>query len=370
MKKLIITLSFLGICGFVYSGPCDNFSGTNPVYYLNTNVCQVYACPGENLLSASVDLSYCGVSASDLRESGGCGKVGEKLYTPKGECEFEERTCCASGNWSAPNKPCAKCSGGKIADESGNCVCPRAESTKPDGSCCSNYRKYVAGKGCYSGLKMVGDWMPVTTSIEGLKKSAGSMINWCNPEENFQCTQEMEQGCYTYRASKSGGNGYQSWSVGGVTQKGDRDTCDGDTQSKYSGSCKDCIDVYYSSSPKRTSLGTPQTYTIYPGDQYGSSCERWAYANYDLNNWTYSPSARDGYKSDEFCNRTCAAGEECKFYQLNSIAQNSGYATKCELYRVTCSKGSGTSSGSYTRTGKCQSYEYANVKCVAEYTSY
>lgn len=136
----LIMLALLAVQA-VFAGPCDNWSGTNPVYYLDGSTCKRYACAREGVIGTTLgtaDMSNCTGSSSSGGGSSCTAGAKENKYTASG-CSYttQTRTCCNDKTWSDWDKACSgssNCSSSQCWNSSTN-TC----ESKPSGSCsCSN----------------------------------------------------------------------------------------------------------------------------------------------------------------------------------------------------------------------------------------
>lgn len=249
LSKILLVSSFVIVlfASAAFAGPCDNWSGTNPVYYSDGSTCKRYACKSEGVIATTLgtaDMSYCGGSSS----SGGSGSGSssctsgqkENKYTASG-CSYttSTRTCCNDKTWSDWDKACS----GSSNCSSSQCWNPSTKSceSKPSGSCtCSNgycsrsyscgsngwtytdgactcktgYEKNSSGKcveKCVSGNRVIetvqrdcstGDSVACATAVFNSAKMIAKTIAY-----NGACTATKTSGCYKQLHSN------ESWST-------------------------------------------------------------------------------------------------------------------------------------------------------------
>ena len=357
LKTAFLAMLTLLFAPAVFAAPCDNWSGTNPVYYLDGSVCRVYACPGDHSVGTT-DMSYCTGSSSGGGSSSTACTAGRTEYRASDPCGTDSRTCCKDGTWSDWNKDCCLESEGKYLNN-GVCQCKRLDGTKPDGSCCPSYSKYDASAGkCYKGIKSVyGNWATLTTTLEGLYGAIGGLL--CDPAENFTCGDQETERCYTYREKTSSG-GVMDWREMGEVTGSMPDSCDGNKSSKYTTtSCKECTDVYY--------VQTAGYYNTTHFTTTDTSCEAHIKANGGESYFMPGRFTRTSlYQNSKPVEEMCKALGHGNYVDVSSKGTSSGL--ECGLYTLYCTGSEGGSDSKYYyRTGKCYSYEYTSVQCVKEY---
>ena len=192
LKTAFLAMLTLLFAPAVFAAPCDNWSGTNPVYYLDGSVCRVYACPGDHSVGTT-DMSYCTGSSSGGGSSSTACTAGQtqNKYTASG-CSYttSTRTCCNDKTWSDWDKACS----GSSSCTSSQCWNSSTSSceSKPSGSCtCTNgscNRSYKCGSSgwtytdgpctCYSGYE---------------KNSSGTCVKEC--KSGSRTIQTVQQNC-------------------------------------------------------------------------------------------------------------------------------------------------------------------------------
>ena len=216
----------------VFAGPCDNWSGTNPVYYLEGSTCKVYACAREGVIGTTVgtaDISNCTGSSSSGGSSSCTVGAKENKYTASG-CSYttQTRTCCNDKTWSGWGEACSgasNCTSSQCWNSStsscqskprsicscSNGTCSRTYSCGSSGwtytdtcTCKSGYEKNSSGKcveKCKSGSRTIDtiqqncasatDSVTCATTVFNSAKMAAKTIT-----ANGACTSAKTSGCY------------------------------------------------------------------------------------------------------------------------------------------------------------------------------